>query len=287
MMMKALFSKKILATAVLSLFASAGATAATYNTFDVKPANSTRAAFTADRIIGGYTEVITFTPSDPLNPAGNGTFNVSLIWTADQFYLGGPRVPPSTTSRINIDYGIYALYTASGNFTRNGAVTTFNFIEGSGSLNVYLDNNVDTTYTNPAVGGAAFNLSAAGDDVLLATGNPLAGQGKLDLGLTTCNSSGNSQGNPINCGSFGSTTSFNLTNDPTMFDGVDFFVRPNPFYNLSFQAGQLNRFTPTGTQTIDGSMDVTFGDVPEPASLGLLGLGLLGLSAARRRKQPK
>jgi hypothetical protein len=122
-------------------------------------------------------------------------------------------------------------------------------------------------------------LANTGDDLLLATGNPLAGQGNLDPSLSTCGAGG---GAGINCGSFGSTTSFLLT-APV---GTGFFIAPNPFYDLSFQSGQLNNFTLSGTQVINGSLDVVFGRVPEPSTTALLGLSLLGLGfTVRRRKQ--
>ena len=67
--------------------------------------------------------------------------------------------------------------------------------------------------------------------------------------------------------------------------GNKFFVLPSPFYQLSFQSGQLNNFTIGGTQTINGSLDIVFTNpIPEPATLTLVGLSLLGLAAARKRK---
>jgi hypothetical protein len=87
--------------------------------------------------------------------------------------------------------------------------------------------------------------------MVVSNSNGLAGQGTLDPSLSTCGASGGGLSG-INCGSFGST----------------------PFYQLSFQSGQLNNFSPAGRQVINGSLDVAFGNnVPEPASIALLGLG--------------
>jgi hypothetical protein len=262
-------SKSIIAAAVAatSLFAGASASAAQFNPFTVAAPNGK--TFDADKITGNYNEVITFN--------SNGTFDVSLYFDAGQFVTDQGQNPVKNTGLTN-DYGVYALYKASGTVMQSGGDTTFTFKPGTGSLSLFLDAQNDTEGTKPGSGAGNFALTDTTDDVQLAFGNPLSGSGTLTPNASTCGANG------INCGSFGSTTSFNLTDA-----GKAFFIAPKPFYNVSFQSGQLNIFNPTGTQTINGSMDVVFNTnaVPEPASLGLLGLGLAGLGFARRRKQAK
>ncbi|MDO9047764.1 MAG: flocculation-associated PEP-CTERM protein PepA [Methylobacter sp.] len=235
----------------------------------VVPGGTVSNLFTADKITGNYNEIVTF---------GAGTFDVSLKWNAGQ-YVADDGANPLTTQLGSFGaagYGMYALFQASGTFTTVAGVSTFTFTPG-GSLNLFLDPSANTKFTAAANGASAWGRSLFDDDVLIGTGAAVAGGGQLNPGLSTCSAGG---GSGINCGSFGSTTSFALTDF-----GKTYFVSPTPFYNLAFESGQFNNFQVTGTQNINGSMDVVFGTaVPEPTTIALLGMGLIGFGFRRRNQ---
>ena len=262
------FTKGLLIAAISATGASAA-----FNDFDVQEgvigADTTDNLFTADKITGNYVEVATFN--------ADGTFDVSIKWQAGQF-VADDGVIPVTTQLGGFGasgYGLYALFTGNGTFVPDGsggAVFTFNASADSFSLFADEDNN--TTFTQPGNGTTAWTTGNDSDDELVGTGGVLDGGGVLDPTLPTCDPG-------INCGSFGTTTSLALT-----AFGSTYFVLPDPFYNVAFESGQFDLFTPEATQVINGSLDVVFeNQIPEPTTLALMGLGMAGLGIMRRRKK--
>ena len=212
---------------------------------------------TADKINGGYVERITFD--------GAGNFSASAFATFGQFFLGSN----SLNTGLNNTYSLYATFDASGTAGSEGNVEYFS--GDSGSFQLYLDTNNDTMLSdNEDVNSIVGN----GEDILLGSSSALG----ENLGTSST-----VQGQTVTAFDF-NFLDFDLTDE-----GDQYFISPMPFSVTVKVNGDFDSFEQTGTQITRGDVSAQFEnaggvDVPEPSTIAVMALGLLGLGAARRRK---
>lgn len=251
--LRSLFAGSVLAVAASSVMAGEPFTVNEASVVGLNCVANVCNQVTADKINGEYTEVITF--------GAGGTFVSTAFGEMTQLVnnnlasrLGA--VPGFTGTA----YGMYALFTASGTVTPGGVFTGI-----TGTVDLYIDGKADTTNIAPATGAGSFTLGNTSDDYKIAFADSVYfGYGQVVPGV----------------GGF-----FDIRFDDVALTaaGMGYFIDPNPFYVRATLDGDLDDFALTGTQTIVGDVSVEFA-VPEPGSLALVGLALLGLGTARRRK---
>jgi len=281
------------AAALLTM--TAGAHAAVAQDFKINPNSnnlSTQGAiFTADQVSGVSSARVTY--------LGNNRYQSIGYIQYQGFALNGETVSVDDTKlNSRTGYGLYATFDQT--FTCSamlspGVSCSIDTIE----LSLYGDPGSDNKYNQATLANNA-TVSTTGSQVLLGTVDTVV-DGEAGL-----SSLGGAYQN-IN-------TNFKVTPE-----GQLYFIEPNPFFNFAFSAfnnssqGLLcsngvapNGAPPTslpaaGDPTLNpciaatvvainqesGTTDFNGGDVPEPGALALMGVGLLGMTAYRRKRKQK
>ena len=222
--------------------------------------------FQANFITGNSSTLVALNAGH-VTAAGSGWVNFSSFVDNGSNVLG-------TVSGLNNNWQMWAEFSYTLALTSGTYAATNSTYNVTGlHVNFWVDPSIATatTFTQATAGGAAATVTHGADSFQFANADLL-------VGVANINSLGGT--------GFNSTNTFALLNP----QGTTLFTAPVPFYN--FQFDEFNNTSQGVTVVADShitinqtSGGVDFNRIPEPATLALLGIGLLGIGASTRRRK--